>query len=197
MERQLMSSNKKMLNGALMVATGTALLVGGFGSFALWSEQDPLPNAPISTGELSLQTQSESWVDESPDAATTTWDPATDELVPGDTVTLTVPLSVTAVGKNLAGTIHLDRAAFDTTGFGPNFTVTYDVTPTPEAGVTHEVDGSVSFLRSAMTDDTVEAEGRVTFALSSAASLSEAEDANAVLSDVEFVTTQVRPTEQP
>jgi alternate signal-mediated exported protein len=192
-----MPSNKKVLKGTLMVATGTALLVGGFGSFALWSEQDPLPNDPISAGELSLQAQTESWVDESPDAATTAWDPATDELVPGDTVTLTVPLTVTAVGKNLAGTIHLDGATLDVEGFGPNFTVSYDVAPTPEAGVTDEEDGSVSFLRSAMTDDNIQAEGKVTFSLSSEASLSEAENANAALSDVEFVTTQVRPTVQP
>lgn len=192
-----MLSNKKVLKGALTVATGTALLVGGFGSFALWSEQDPLPSAPITAGELSLQAQTESWVDESPDAAATAWDPETDELVPGDTVTMTVPLTVTAVGKNLAGSIHLDHAAFDVTAFGPNFSVDYDVAPTPEAGVTDEEDGSVSFLRGTMTDDVIQAEGKVTFTLSSEASLSEAENANAVLSDVEFVTTQVRPTVQP
>jgi alternate signal-mediated exported protein len=192
-----MPSNKTVLKGALTVVTGTALLVGGFGSFALWSEQDPLPSAPISAGELSLQAQTESWVDESPDTATTAWDPATDQLVPGDTVTLTVPLTVTAVGKNLAGTIQLDGAALDTADFGPHFTVTYDVTPSPEAGVVHEGDGSVSFLRSAMGDDAIQAVGKVTFALSSDASLNEAENANATLSDVEFVATQVRPTVQP
>jgi alternate signal-mediated exported protein len=197
MERQHMPSSKKVLKGALTVATGTALLVGGFGSFALWSEQDPLPSAPISAGELSLQTQAESWVDESPDASTTAWDPDADELVPGDTVTLTVPITVTAVGKNLAGTIHLNGDALQAAGFGPNFDVSYNVTPTPEPGVTHEADGSVSFLRSAMNDDRIEATGRVTFALSSEASLDEAENANAVLSDVQFVTTQVRPAATP
>lgn len=192
-----MFNNKQVLKGALTVTAGTALLVGGFGSFALWSEQDPLPSAPIAAGELSLEAQTESWLDESPDAATTTWSPETDELVPGDTVTMTVPLTVTAVGKNLAGTIHLDGAALETADFGPHFTVSYDVAPAPEAGVTHEQDGSVSFVRSAMNDDEIEAEGTVTFALAEDASLNEAENANAVLSDVEFVLTQVRPTEQP
>jgi alternate signal-mediated exported protein len=192
-----MSSNRLVAKGALMVATGTALLVGGFGSFALWSEQDPLPSDPISAGELSLQAETGSWVDESPDAADTTWNPSTDELVPGDTVTLTVPLAVTAVGKNLAGTIHLDGSALDVADFGTHFIVTYDVAPTPEDGVVHEADGSVSFLRSAMADNTIAAEGTVTFELTSAATLSEAENANAVLAGVEFVTTQVRPTVQP
>lgn len=192
-----MSSTKNIRRGALTVATGTALLVGGFGSFALWSEQDSLPNASITTGELSLAAGVESWVDESPDATNTTWDPATDELVPGDTVSVTVPLTVTAVGKNLAGSIHLDGAALDTAGFGPHLSVSYDVVPTPEAGVTHEGDGSVSFLRSSMIDDEILAQGEVTFSLSSDASLSEAENANAALSDVEFVTTQVRPAELP
>jgi alternate signal-mediated exported protein len=188
-----MLKNKQFVKGALTVTAGTALLVGGFGSFALWSEQDPLPSDPITAGELSLEAQTESWRDESLDSATTTWNPETDELVPGDTVTMTVPLTVTAVGKNLAGTIRLDGAALQTAGFGPHFTVSYDVTPTPEAGVTPEQDGSVSFLRSAMNDDEIEAEGTVTFALSEDASLNEAENANAVLSDVDFVLTQVRP----
>lgn len=191
-----MPSNKKVLRGTLTVATGTALLVGGFGSFALWSEQDPVPSAPISTGELTLQTQTESWVDESPDAATTAWDPTTDELVPGDTVTLTVPLTVSAKGKNLAGTIRLDTAALDIADFGSDFTVDYDVVPNPEAGVAHEEDGSVSFVRSAMGDDQIQATGKVTFALSAEATLSQAENANAVLSDAAFVTTQVRPPAQ-
>ncbi|KQU66542.1 alternate-type signal peptide domain-containing protein [Phycicoccus sp. Root101] len=192
-----MPSNKTVLKGALTVAIGTALLIGGFGSFALWSEQDPLPSAPIAAGELSLQAQTESWADESPDSATTAWNPATDQLVPGDTVKLTVPLTVTAAGKNLAGTIQLNGDALDTAGFGPHFTVTYDVAPVPEAGVVHEGDGSVSFLRDAMGDDTIQAVGTVTFVLSSDASLNEAENANAVLSDVKFVTTQVRPPVQP
>ncbi|MCW2735737.1 alternate-type signal peptide domain-containing protein [Nocardioides sp.] len=192
-----MSSNKLVLKGALTVATGTALLVGGFGSFALWSEQDPLPSDPISAGELSLQAQTGSWVDESEGAANATWDPATDKLVPGDTVSLTVPLTVTAVGKNLAGRIDLDGSALDVADFGGHLTVSYDVAPTPEAGVTDETNGTVSFLRSAMGDNSIQAEGKVTFALSSAATLSEAENANAVLSEVQFVTTQVRPTVQP
>jgi alternate signal-mediated exported protein len=194
-----MPSNKKVLKGTLTVATGTALLVGGFGSFALWSDTEPLPSAPISAGELTLQTQAESWVDDSLDAVTTVWNPATDKLVPGDTVTLTVPITVTAVGKNLAGRIQLDRAALDTAGFGPHFSVTSDIDPVgaTQPGVTNEGDGSVSFLRSAMEGDQIDAVGTVTFALSSAASLSEAENATAVLSDAKFVITQVRPTEQP
>ncbi|WP_123918824.1 hypothetical protein [Georgenia muralis] len=115
--------------------------------------------------------------------------------MPGDTVTLTVPVAVTAVGKNLAGRIHLDRMAFDTAGFGPNFTVAYDVAPAPEAGVIDEADGSVSFLRDDMIDDEIDATGTVTFALSSAASLDEAESATALLSNAKFVTTQLRPTQ--
>jgi alternate signal-mediated exported protein len=192
-----MPSNKKVLKGTLTVATGTALLVGGFGSFALWSDQKPLPNASISTGELTLQTQTASWVDQSPGAATTAWDPATDKLVPGDTVKLTVPLAVTAVGKNLAGTIHLDASGLDLAAFAGDLDVTYDVAPTPEDGVTDETNGSVSFLRSAMEDDQIDAVGTVTFELAQEATLIEAESATAMLSDAKFVVTQVRPPAQP
>lgn len=192
-----MSSNKLILKGALTVATGTALLVGGFGSFALWSEQDALPSDPISAGKLSLQAQTGSWVDESEDAANATWDPEADMLVPGDTVTLTVPLTVTAVGKNLAGTIELNGSELDVTDFGGHLAVSYDVAPTPEAGVRDETDGTVSFLRSEMGDNSIQAVGKVTFTLAEAATFSEAEDATAVLSEVEFVTNQVRPTDLP
>lgn len=182
----------RLMRTALAGATGVALLAGGFGSLSNWSEEDPLPSAPVTAGELSLATGAETWTDQSPDAPDTTWNPATDEMVPGDTVRVEVPLTLTVIGKNMAGTVAIDRAAFDTTSFNGELTVTYDVGLT-DLGVTDLPDGSVSFVRSGLAGDTVTGTGTVTFALAPTASLSSAEGANALLDQAKFVTTQVRP----
>lgn len=182
----------RLMRTALTGVTGVALLAGGFGSLANWSEEDPLPSAPVTAGELSLATGAETWTDQSPDSANTAWDPALDELVPGDTVRVEVPLTLTVIGKNMAGTVAIDRAAFDTTSFNGELTITYNVDVT-DAGATDEADGSVSFVRSALAGDTVTGTGTVTFVLDPTASLDSAEGANAMLDQAKFVTTQVRP----
>lgn len=182
----------RLMRTALAGVTGVALLAGGFGSLANWSEEDPLPSAPVTAGELSLDTGAETWTDKSSDSANTTWDPTTDELVPGDTVEVSVPLTLTVVGKNMAGTVAIDRAAFDTSTFNGELTVTYDI-GLDDLGATDELDGSVSFVRSALAADTVTGTGTVTFALAPTASLDSAEGANQMLDQAKFVTTQVRP----
>jgi alternate signal-mediated exported protein len=193
-----MQNNRKMFKGAVAGAAGVALLAGGFGSFALWSDQQALPGGTIETGHLTLAAGAEEWVDENPaDPSESGWQPGVDAMVPGDTVTLSVPLTVSAVGKNLEGTIHIDRTLLDTSSFGPNFTVTYDIVPTTEIGVTAVGDGSVSFVRHLMGDDTINAVGTVTFALSSDASAAEAQDATAQLDNAKFVATQVGTTPAP
>jgi alternate signal-mediated exported protein len=192
-----MQSNK-LFKGAIAGAAGVALLAGGFGSFALWSDQEALPGGTIETGHLTLAAGAEEWVDQNPaDPAETGWQPGVDTMVPGDTVTLSVPLTVSAVGKNLEGTIHIDRTLLDTASFGPNFSVAYDIVPTPELGVASAGDGSVSFVRHLMGDDTINAVGTVTFALASDASLAEAQDATAQLDNAKFVITQVRTIPEP
>jgi alternate signal-mediated exported protein len=92
----------KLVKGAIAGAAGVALLLGGAGTFALWNANVGVASGTVSTGTLSFGTNSgATWKDTSAGAATTTFDPATQKIVPGDVVTLTQVITVNATGKNL------------------------------------------------------------------------------------------------
>jgi alternate signal-mediated exported protein len=92
----------KLVKGSIAGAIGIALLLGGAGTFALWSDGALVNGGTVQTGTLDIVTTgSATWKDISPDAPNTNWAVATDRLVPGDTVTLTQDVTVTATGKNL------------------------------------------------------------------------------------------------
>jgi alternate signal-mediated exported protein len=92
----------KLVKGSIAGAVGIALLLGGAGTFALWSDNAAVNGGIVQTGTLDIAlTGTAAWKDISPDAANTTWVVATDRLVPGDTVTLTQDVTVVATGKNL------------------------------------------------------------------------------------------------
>jgi alternate signal-mediated exported protein len=92
----------KMIKGSVAGATGIVLLMGGFGTYALWSDSQTVDAGKVQSGSLEIESAgAASWEDQSSGAATTSWAPATDRMVPGDKVQLTQPLDVTATGKNL------------------------------------------------------------------------------------------------
>ena len=96
----------KLVKGSIAGAVGIALLLGGAGTFALWSDTASVNGGVVQTGTLDVAlTGSGTWKDVSPDAPNTTWVPATDRLVPGDTVTFTQDVTVVANGKNLKATL--------------------------------------------------------------------------------------------
>ncbi len=105
----------KMIKGSIAGATGVALLMGGFGTYALWSDSENLAANGVQSGEL--------WVDTSAGVYDDVRTPAADDwaandlMVPGDVVTYTQTFDVKGTGKNLQGTI-----ALNTGGLGGNFT---------------------------------------------------------------------------
>lgn len=187
-----MSSKNKMIKSAVAGVTGVALLAGGFGSFALWSEQKALPSQSISVGDLGVTAGIATYADQSPDATDTTWDPATDKMVPGDTVQVTLPLDVVAVGKNLKGTLDLVKPST----FGGQLTVTYDVVPQdtdttlagvqPKAGVTDNGANAADAFVARNLGGGFNATGTVTFHLASTADLATTENANVALNEAAF-----------
>jgi alternate signal-mediated exported protein len=96
----------KLVKGSIAGAVGIALLLGGAGTFALWSDTASVNGGVVQTGTLDVAlTGTGAWKDISADAANTTWVPLTDRLVPGDTVTFTQDVTVVATGKNLKATL--------------------------------------------------------------------------------------------
>jgi alternate signal-mediated exported protein len=93
----------KLVKGAVAGAAGIALLLGGAGTFALWNASTNISTGSVSTGTLAFGTNgTPTWADLSAGAANTSWNPATQSMVPGDVVTLTQTVTINATGKNLA-----------------------------------------------------------------------------------------------
>lgn len=100
----------KLTKGAIAGAAGIALLLGGAGSFALWNADATASAGTITSGTLALVSNSTD-----PNGA---WSNATGSIasianykaVPGDVLTLTKKIDVTAIGDNLNATLAVDPA---------------------------------------------------------------------------------------
>ena len=101
----------KLVKGSIAGAAGIALLLGGAGTFALWNSSATVNAGSLATGQMSIVANAAAgeWKDVSTlaDGTTpsliggTTFTPASHKLVPGDTVTYTKSVSITATGKNM------------------------------------------------------------------------------------------------
>ncbi|GAA1478357.1 hypothetical protein GCM10009623_28030 [Nocardioides aestuarii] len=112
----------KMMKGSVAGATGIALLMGGFGTYALWSDSEQLAQNGVQSGDLTIDTAAGSY-DDANTAAANDWT-ASDKMVPGDKVTYTQTFTVTGTGKNLRGAIALATQNMSPNGFS---TLTRDV----------------------------------------------------------------------
>ena len=100
---------KKSTKGALAAAAAGSLLLGGAGSLAYWTDAATIGGSVITSGKLAL-----SLPDCDPGAGTasvwtidggTAFDPATETIVPGDTLTKVCTFTITASGKHLVADI--------------------------------------------------------------------------------------------
>lgn len=97
----------KLLKGAIAGAAGLTLLLGGAGTFALWNDSASITGGNIQSGELTLAGGGAGvWKDA---ANATILTIADYKIVPGDVLTYTKDLTVTATGATLKA--DLDIAA--------------------------------------------------------------------------------------
>ena len=105
----------KAMKGAIAAGAAGILLLGGAGTFAVWSDSRNVTADAVNTGVLSLDVNPDGdakWA-ETADLATEI-SPATFEIVPGDSLTYTATVAVTATGDNLTGELKIDEASFNT-----------------------------------------------------------------------------------
>ena len=115
----------KMIKGSIAGATGIALLMGGFGTYALWSDSEGISSGTVQSGTLDItNVGAVSWEDVSADATSSTWS-ASDQMVPGDTVEMTRAVTMSAEGKNLEVDFALTGLPVDTTWAALDVTATY------------------------------------------------------------------------
>ncbi|WP_265520542.1 alternate-type signal peptide domain-containing protein [Oerskovia flava] len=98
----------KLTKGAVAVGAGVVLLLGGAGTYALWSDsQSVAESGEIASGDLDLELGTEgTWTLNGAAVA----DVTAVRIVPGDVLALTQPITVTAIGDTLQSTLSVSSA---------------------------------------------------------------------------------------
>jgi alternate signal-mediated exported protein len=180
----------KIIRGAVAGCAGIALLTGGYGTFAVWTDSAGMAGGSITSGQLDIEAGTQVWDDVSTTAADD-WD-ATNLLVPGDTVSMTQTFDVTATGTNLAGTLEFDPATFAAGGFGTD--LTHSVAVQTTNGLTVDAtDKNLWVFSSPLGVQSAAVTATVTYTFDSAAD-NTTQNATATLSDGAFTLSQTLPT---
>jgi len=116
----------KLVKGSIAGAAGIALLLGGVGSLALWSDSATLSPTTITAGNLDI----------APTGTTGAWTPALAKIVPGDTTTYTQNYTVVATGDNLHATLTTNVGTITNGISGATPTTTFVVKDSTNAVVT-------------------------------------------------------------
>lgn len=129
----------KATKGAIAAGAAGILLAGGAGTFALWSESGSINAGAVSTGKLDLAVGTGEW---SEATAGSISDIADFKMVPGDTLTYTTTVTITAEGDNLSGTLGVNDSTLADVG---NIAVSMSTTPGFNPGLTDAGNGSFTF----------------------------------------------------
>lgn len=98
--RKRVSLMNKVTKGTLAAAAAGALLLGGAGTYATWSDNETLNAGSVSTGVLDLELGTGSWADQNEKPVSN----SSFVMAPGDTLTYSTTATITAEGDNLSGT---------------------------------------------------------------------------------------------
>ena len=152
----------KMIKGSIAGATGVALLMGGFGTFALWSDTETLGATGVTSGELDIATTAGVWDDENTTSSAADWS-SSDLMVPGDKVSYTQTFTVKGTGKNLKGTVSLASSTLSSS-FGTNNLTRTVVVTSNNAAVAQATPAGTFAFTSGFGTATLTAEVTYTFA---------------------------------
>ena len=133
---------KKSTKGAIAASAAGVLLLGGAGSLAYWTQNQPVDGGTIASGSLTLSevTCDAAWKEGALTVA---------KIVPGDTITKSCTGTLTLVGDHIGATVELDAdsVAAVETAFNNEVTITSTLTE-PAAAITapgaHDVTVAIS-----------------------------------------------------
>lgn len=170
----------------LAIAAGTALLLGGGGTYAYWTTTTALTNTEITAGNLGLTLRQGSWTLKGAlqSSAASVTDIANVRIVPGDVLTLTQNIDVTLVGDTLTADLKAELGStFAAAGLGANLDVAMTVSTygTPTAANTYRLTSANNGAAVAIVT--------ITFKPGTGGQVGVGQKVN--LSDVKFTLTQV------
>lgn len=126
---QAPTHTKKRIKGIVAIAAGTALLLGGAGTYAMWSSAEALEAGPVETGDLSLTLGAGTWtLDGLLTPVTAVADPSAVRIVPGDVLTLTQAVDLTLVGDTIAADLSVDAEDLVPAALAPYISVGFTST---------------------------------------------------------------------
>ncbi|MBY6539920.1 alternate-type signal peptide domain-containing protein [Rhodococcus sp. BP-349] len=108
----------KATKGAMAAGAAALLLLGGAGSYALWSDTETVVGGDINTGTLDITASPGTWTNVSSGASIPNINAF--RMVPGDTVRYTTNVLVTAIGNNLAANVTVGTVGGPTLVEGPD-----------------------------------------------------------------------------
>lgn len=123
--------------GALAAGAAVVVLLGGAGSYALWSDSASNTPGNVTSGELKLTASgTAAWKDVSADGIVggTTVNPITDLLVPKDTWEYTSTYTAVATGKNMNAQVTVNPGTGGTPPTGVTITPAASVDGTAPTG---------------------------------------------------------------
>jgi alternate signal-mediated exported protein len=103
------SSTKKVMIAAIAGGIGIALLLGGAGSLAYWTDNSAT-SQEIQTGSLALGAVTEQWTVQNGAGTAQSF---TGPIVPGDVLTTTVSVPVAVTGQNMKAKLDVTDAIVD------------------------------------------------------------------------------------
>ena len=114
---------KKTVKGILATGAGLALLIGGTGTLAFWTDSKPITGGAINSGHLRLVTDATNtgcgvWKLDSGESAPVSYTVG-DPIVPGDVLTRECAYTVQATGNHLRATVGISAVHFS--GASSNF----------------------------------------------------------------------------
>ncbi|MFY0408467.1 alternate-type signal peptide domain-containing protein [Solicola sp. PLA-1-18] len=172
---------KKSTKGAVAATAAVALLAGGAGSLAYWSDSGTVNGGTITSGKLTLTPSATagSWSN----GANTISNISTYRVVPGDVLVYTKGFTLAAAGNNLTATVGVDPAS-----------VTGALVGTGGATVTTQVlEGATPVTTVTAADDTKALTAKVTFTFPTTVSGTTLQTATADLSTLALRVTQTAP----
>jgi len=184
----------KSIKGAAAAAAAGVLLLGGAGSLAYWTATGTVAGGTINSGELTLTnpdcdpgvgTANSVWMLDG--APATVFDPATQKIVPGDTLTKVCTYTITASGTHLEALLTTSTPAYTGTANALTDGTAGSLTVTP----TYKVDATVgqTSIFSADSGETLEVTVVVAFP-EGVTSSNTTQNLSAVLNNITVTATQ-------